>query len=233
MTHTTDRAFRWTEEKIEKLRQLAASGCNDDQSAEALGVSVKSVKECRRHRGITSGWARQRWSEEADAALCRMYDEGRSAGQMAPVLGTTRNAVIGRLSRLGLRRNSPISAAPKQRPANYRAHRTLEGARRDMGIINRMRAKPKFEGAEATMLPDESRTDLIGIMALNGATCHWPIGEKPIMYCGHPTREHSAYCPHHHAIAHRGGVTQEHSDEHRAKVSAAMTKYWAMRRAVA
>lgn len=43
------------------------------------------------------------WTEEDVLALVSMYNDGRSAGEIAKAIGTTRNAVIGKTNRLKAR----------------------------------------------------------------------------------------------------------------------------------
>lgn len=142
-----------------------------------------------------------RWTEENTAEAKRLWlEKGWSASMIADRLGATKSAVIGRMNRMGIvKRVQGISAAPKEKPANYRAHRTLEGARADRATIYKLR-RPKIQATETTMLPDEAPADLIGIMDLTLTTCRWPIGEvgKPgFGYCGHETAEGKSYCPSH------------------------------------
>ena len=60
------------------------------------------------------------WSDDRVEQLKKLWEAGLSASQIAAELGNvTRNAVIGKVHRLGLsgRAKSPSSAAPRQRKA--------------------------------------------------------------------------------------------------------------------
>ena len=59
------------------------------------------------------------WTDERVETLKRMWAEGQSASQIAKELGgVTRNAVIGKVHRLGLsNRNDEAEAAPEPKPA--------------------------------------------------------------------------------------------------------------------
>ena len=65
------------------------------------------------------------WSEDRVEQLKKLWEGGLSASQIAAELGNvTRNAVIGKVHRLGLsgRAKSPSSAAPRQRKARPAQH---------------------------------------------------------------------------------------------------------------
>src|SRR5215813_267581 len=65
------------------------------------------------------------WTDERVETLKKLWTDGLSASQIAAELGgITRNAVIGKVHRLGLsgRAKSPSSAAPRPRKARSHAH---------------------------------------------------------------------------------------------------------------
>ena len=65
------------------------------------------------------------WTDERVELLKKLWSDGLSASQIAAELGgITRNAVIGKVHRLGLsgRAKSPSSAAPRPRKARTSGH---------------------------------------------------------------------------------------------------------------
>src|SRR2546430_17722184 len=65
------------------------------------------------------------WTDERVETLKKLWTDGLSASQIAAELGgITRNAVIGKVHRLGLsgRAKSPSSAAPRPRKARPHSH---------------------------------------------------------------------------------------------------------------
>src|SRR5438105_15234652 len=72
------------------------------------------------------------WSEDRVEQLKKLWEGGLSASQIAAELGNvTRNAVIGKVHRLGLsgRAKSPATAAPRQRKARPAAQQMMRVAR--------------------------------------------------------------------------------------------------------
>ena len=65
------------------------------------------------------------WTDERVELLKKLWADGLSASQIANELGSvTRNAVIGKVHRLGLsgRAKSPSSSAPRQRKPRVHSH---------------------------------------------------------------------------------------------------------------
>ena len=154
------------------------------------------------------------WSDDRVELLTKLWGEGLSASQIAAALGggVTRNAVIGKVHRLGLSGRAKPGAASAPRPAKPRpvgpvgpvadAARTLvarepEPAARPGQPIDLRWAD------EAAAIPESKR---VSILELRDSMCRWPIGDpsKPDFgFCGGRAVAGLPYCGHHCRIAYQ------------------------------
>ena len=162
------------------------------------------------------------WTDGRIEILRTMWSEKRSAGEIAIVLGAgiTRNAVIGKITRLGLTgmggepyRSPPVrvAAAPKAEPISPRYSP-------DPALV---RAKRPPQLIEKIVAPDDSLR--VTIADLKGSMCRWPLGDPSsddFRYCGSPAR-HGAYCAFHGAIAYTPVATiRKQNDQRRGALRA-------------
>ncbi|MBL8589185.1 MAG: GcrA cell cycle regulator [Methylobacteriaceae bacterium] len=155
------------------------------------------------------------WTEERVELLRKLWLDGLSASQIAAELshGITRNAVIGKVHRLGLsgrvKAPSPASAsmAPRPKPA-ARPSPPRPIAPIVMGATA-LALKPRAAPApapvqEAEIIPLSER---VTIMELREAMCRWPMGDPTspdFRFCGARTAEAGgAYCGAHARIAYQ------------------------------
>jgi len=150
------------------------------------------------------------WSDDRVELLKKLWEGGLSASQIAAELGNvTRNAVIGKVHRLGLsgRAKTPSSAAPRQRKARPAAQ---------MMRVSRPVSRGNTALAHAfdlEMEPDPIAFDNVvpmsqrlSLLELNEATCHWPIGDpasSEFYFCGGKALNSLPYCAHHSRIAYQ------------------------------
>lgn len=139
------------------------------------------------------------WTDDAVETLTRMWRQGDlSAAMIARRLGVTRNAVLGKVHRLGLsqpRRPRPAAIAPPSRPAKPRP--VVSARRASASAPVRM---PPQSGAEI-------RPGLVARLEdLPIRACHWPLGDPQaadFAFCGQRA-ETGPYCPAHAGMAYRG-----------------------------
>ncbi len=168
------------------------------------------------------------WTEDRIERLKTLWADGLSASQIATALGdVTRNAVIGKIHRLGLSGRggkgrveprpaakaarpaerpapaapAPVPAAPA--PASMRVAAPQPALHRALSVGNTvLKALPVEEeeaapAAKAEVVP--LRTG-VTIAELGSSTCRWPLGdpaEPGFAFCGHRTEPGQPYCAQH------------------------------------
>jgi GcrA cell cycle regulator len=150
------------------------------------------------------------WTDERVESLKKLWSDGLSASQIAAELGgITRNAVIGKVHRLGLsgRTKSPTSAAPRQRKARAHSHmlRVSRPAIRGNTALAHAyehELEPEPEFIDNIIPLGQRRT----ILELTEETCRWPIGDPgsvEFFFCGGQTLTSLPYCSYHSRIAYQ------------------------------
>ncbi len=154
------------------------------------------------------------WTEDRVELLKRYWGQGKSASQIAALLGdVTRNAVIGKAHRLGLSgRPSPIRNRPAltTRPKTAQPRRLRPAGTPRPTQNTAMAPVRKVEPAAATAPAEPPPPPVNGkgvtILELNDRMCKWPIGDprKPgFRFCGHAVQPGTSYCAYHAAQAYQ------------------------------
>jgi GcrA cell cycle regulator len=152
------------------------------------------------------------WTDDRVETLKHCWKDGFSASQIAEKLGkVTRNAVIGKVHRLGLagRRNSSRRGTSSRSRASRPAQRTP--ARRHQHGNGRLGCKSHFPAVRerTPILPELGSPPPIAVtvQTLTSLVCRWPEGDPKspdFHFCGRgKTNEAISYCDHHAAIAFR------------------------------
>ena len=150
------------------------------------------------------------WSDDRVEQLKKLWEAGLSASQIAAELGNvTRNAVIGKVHRLGLsgRAKSPSSAAPRQRKARpaqqmMRVSRPVSRGNTALAHAFEVELEPDPIAFD-NVVPMSQRLTLL---ELNEATCHWPVGDPSspeFFFCGGKALSGLPYCAHHSRVAYQ------------------------------
>lgn len=150
------------------------------------------------------------WNDERVELLKKLWSEGLSASQIAGRLGeVTRNAVIGKVHRLGLSGRATTSRMKSHRP---RA-RAAAAANAKGRMVNKARfatngnplvrqlyqpdAEPFIPAVEELVIPLKERKT---IQSLTECSCRWPIGDPQAAefhFCGKDKVTGLPYCEFH------------------------------------
>lgn len=157
------------------------------------------------------------WTEERVELLKRLWAEGLSASQIAGQMGgVTRNAVIGKVHRLGLSGRTKSGAAPSPQPRPRKAarspshpltHRPAAAGNAAPAFMPAPQAEPEPERDIAldddVVIPMSER---VTIMELRDTMCRWPMGDPTtpeFRFCGAKAAASLPYCAHHCRIAYQ------------------------------
>jgi GcrA cell cycle regulator len=148
------------------------------------------------------------WTEERVETLKKLWLDGLSASQIAKQLGgVTRNAVIGKVHRLGLSgRAAPsqptrtVFKAPRPaRPVQPAAPRRVEAQQQQQPNQQLAPAQPR------RIMFDESPGSAT-VLTLGAHMCKWPIGDPSadsFTFCGKRSDGDGPYCGQHASIAYQ------------------------------
>lgn len=150
------------------------------------------------------------WSDDRVEMLKKLWEGGLSAGQIAAELGkVTRNAVIGKVHRLGLsgRVKFPSSATPrvrKARPAQQSVRESRRATRESKALAAAIGVdlNPDIFACE----PDVPMSQRLTLLQLKDDVCHWPIGDpetSDFFFCGGRSLASLPYCAGHARIAYQ------------------------------
>ena len=128
------------------------------------------------------------WTPEREDKLRELWKKGRTASQIATLLGnTTRNAVIGKAHRLNLQSRATSRKSPAKVSAEN--NNVVENKTQKLGRKARFKAlllDKNFEQENPKKLEE-----------LTEDTCRWPIGhpyEEKFYFCGRKPMEKFPYC---------------------------------------
>ena len=162
------------------------------------------------------------WTDERVELLKKMWGEGQSASQIAKELGgVTRNAVIGKVHRLGLSNRAGSSApAPEKKPAKAAPKKATPKPAEKVVEVTVTPRKPIVPAGQplppqpsaneispealATVREVEKGAKKISLMELTERTCKWPIGDpatEEFWFCGLAVQQGKPYCEAHVGVA--------------------------------
>lgn len=151
------------------------------------------------------------WNDERVELLKKLWTEGLSASQIASRIGgVTRNAVIGKVHRLGLSGRATTSRMKTHRPRQRMANAKRPAAAAPAGktrfastgnpalrALYQPEAEPYLPAVEEIVIPLAERKT---IQTLVECSCRWPIGDPQMAdfhFCGKNKVPGLPYCEFH------------------------------------
>lgn len=144
------------------------------------------------------------WPDEDVETLKRMCLDGYSGAQIAEAIGhgVSRNAVIGKAGRLGLKWGKSRRGSPGQAKSNTIVHRAE--ARASLSVAVPVKAAPaKLDPFRPGKLPAHVPEKVEGVPFLQAAAnphvCSWPLWNDELVgnCCGAPSVPGRPYCAKH------------------------------------
>jgi hypothetical protein len=107
-------------------------------------------------------------------------------------IAVTRNAVIGKIARLGLAQRYGASKGGGSKPGRV-------PPRPRPKPVKSIPAPPR---APAAVRARRIRSGILSLLELRDDDCHWPFGEGPYLFCGRACVSEQSYCAEHLRMAH-------------------------------
>lgn len=145
------------------------------------------------------------WTDERIETLKKLYEDGLSASQIGAELGASRNAVIGKVHRIGLKRRGhrPAGLRPHPQHKPQRHHPISRPAIKRGAVVQIQQERYVEPPPTDNVIPKGQRCSLL---ELTSKTCRWPIGDPgsaDFFFCGGPSDNNldQPYCSYHSRVA--------------------------------
>lgn len=144
------------------------------------------------------------WTPENEKKLIELWSAGLSAGQIANhhMRGFTRNAIIGKVTRLGLTgRCDPQAENRRRKPIKRPPHKREADARSELTVV--LPEEPEQEEPTTPFAPDHSTGIPDAVLNRHPRQCRYSIGDPgqpDYHFCDKERDRASSYCVEHRAL---------------------------------
>jgi GcrA cell cycle regulator len=141
------------------------------------------------------------WTDERIELLKRCFEAGLTCREIAADIGVSRNAVIGKLSRLNLTREKTDDGRRPPRKNGAKGPRVKAAPRLQHQMLRAL--YPESQHISEEPIHDGQQCSLF---ELSEERCRWPInmpGDENFCFCGHRPVEGLPYCVGHSRLAYR------------------------------
>jgi GcrA cell cycle regulator len=184
----------------------------------------------KKHKSLKAklgGFKIMSWTDDRVEALKKLWLEGHSASQIAKQLGgVTRNAVIGKVHRLGLsgraapsqparplyKPNRPARLSPAASPAatptglSKSPSSVLAAAMLSRRAEAQVMSAPSQALVPQDFVPMDETAGTATVLTLGAKMCKWPIGDptsEAFSFCGRRSNDGIPYCAEHSRLAYQ------------------------------
>lgn len=149
------------------------------------------------------------WTTAQEAQLLELIGLQLSASKIGLEMGKTRNAIIGKVHRCGLklfvaprRPRDPNYVRPKRSHDRHPSRRLKRQGRR---LVTMSPIQMLFH-TESVDVPPDFSDHMVPFMDVREGQCRWPIGDPSsptFRFCGAGQMGHESYCARHCRLAYR------------------------------
>lgn len=136
------------------------------------------------------------WTTNSISKLKTLWEKGISTSEIGKKLGFSKNAIVGKAHRLGLKSRSNTTI------------KTIKRKKIPALVVPKVAPKVEVEKIEKTQKPEielpvfipkklKKNAKVIGIMDLKKGMCRWPMGDPrspDFSFCGEPVFKNKPYC---------------------------------------
>lgn len=135
------------------------------------------------------------WTDERIDQLTKLWAD-HSASEIAAQLGVTRNAVVGKVHRLGLKMPAGVRAVKKA--ARSRAKAVRNSPARSVDVVQLRRAQLRTIAAPTASIECLN----VAFADIRPHKCRWITNDdvRAPLYCGHDTVANTDWCATHYCI---------------------------------
>lgn len=189
----------WSTAEDDRLRQLLAAGRTRGEIGEIMpGRTFEAVRARMSLLGLKSMRRRpDAWPAERDELLRQLWAAGLSGRQIAErIPGFTRNAILGRVDRLGLKGGSRAEETRKQKNAPCAVERRAAPKKGMTRFGNQ--SIPKSAIPMEMPAPERRADGAVTLLERAPNQCGWPVNDGgPFLFCGTAKSGHKRYCDAH------------------------------------
>jgi GcrA cell cycle regulator len=153
----------------------------------------------------------KRWSEEGKQRIKTLWDDGKTAGEIAAIFGVERNAILGVIHRNKWQRGGTKQGAAALTKMQHRRAKAEGKPPPPSPKVFKIKRAPE-DIQPPTFIPEPpapAKALNVAFMDLRRNQCRWPLGESPFLFCGLPQHGGRPYCPAHSRIAYQPVTARE------------------------